>query len=129
LEINFDKGIARVPRFIVALGLLGTAWAGRLGGMPWALAFLAGAIAAWVNFQLIERFVNRLGKLTLQNPAKPPKTQGIRQFIRFAFFILGAFVILRLSGFNVAVAMCGFLVCPAAVLVEIFYELLTYGHS
>jgi len=29
----------------------------------------------------------------------------------------------------VVVALCGLLVCPVAVLVEIFYELLTYGHS
>ena len=50
-------------------------------------------------------------------------------FIRFAFFVLGAFVILRFSGFNIVVALCGFLVCPAAVMLEILYELLTYGHS
>jgi hypothetical protein len=129
LEINFDKGIARVPRFIVVLGLVGTGWAGKIGGFPYAGAFLAGAIAAYCNFWLIERFVNRLGRLAAPDAPKPPKTLGIRMFIRFAFFILGAFVILRLSGFNVPVAMCGFLVCPAAVLIEIFYELLTYGHS
>jgi len=29
----------------------------------------------------------------------------------------------------VVVALCGFLVCPAAVMLEILYELITYGHS
>jgi hypothetical protein len=50
-------------------------------------------------------------------------------FIQFAVFAIGAFVIIRVSGFNVTVALCGFLVCPAAVMIEIFYELLTYEHS
>jgi hypothetical protein len=109
--------------------LIGTGLAGQMGGIRYALAFLGGAAAAYVNFRLIERFVNRLGQLAAAEPAKPRKALGVRMFIRFAFFILGAFVILRLSGFNVAVAMCGFLVCPAAVMLEIFYELLTYGHS
>jgi hypothetical protein len=118
-----------VPRIIAVLGVVGTGLAGQIGGIRYALAFLAGAAAAYVNFLLLERFVNRLGRLVAQEPAKPRKAFGARMFIRFAFFILGAFVILRLSGFNVAVAMCGFLVCPAAVMIEIFYELLTYGHS
>ena len=126
--MDYDRALARVPRWIVALGLIGTAAAGRMGGLRYAAAFLVGAAAAYVNFQLIERAVNKLGRLAM-NESKPPRASGVRMFIRFAFFILGAFVILRLSGFNFVVALCGFLVCPAAVLAEIFYELLTYGHS
>ena len=84
---------------------------------------------AYLNFRLIERFVNRLGSLAAAEPANPPKAPGIRLFLQFALFVLGAFVILRLSGFNVVVALCGFLVCPAAVMLEILYELFTYGHS
>src|SRR5438067_4126138 len=126
MQIDYDKGIARVPRIIVVLGVIGTGVAGQMGGLRFALAFLAGAAAGYFNFFLIERFVNRLGRLAAQEPAKPRKALGVRTFIRFAVFILGAFVILRLSGFNVAVALYGFLVCPAAVMVEIFYELLTY---
>ena len=43
--------------------------------------------------------------------------------------VLGAFVILRISGFSVLAVLCGFLVCPAAVILEIVYELLKYEHS
>jgi hypothetical protein len=50
-------------------------------------------------------------------------------FIQFAVVVLGAFVILKVSGFNLAAAFFGFLVCPAAAIAEIVYELLTYGHS
>jgi hypothetical protein len=129
MELNFDEGIARVFKIIAVLGLLGTGVAGWLGGLAWAVAFPIGAGAAYFNFRLIERAVDRLGKLAGTEPAKPRKWSGIWMFIQFALFVLGAFVILRISGFNVRVAMCGFLVCPAAVMVEIGYELITYEHS
>jgi hypothetical protein len=129
LEADVNRAVERIPRWIAALGLLGTAVAAVMGGISWAAAFLAGAAAAYVNFLLIERAVNRLGRLALAESAKAPKTTGFRMFIRFAFFVLGAFVILRFSGFNIVVALCGFLVCPAAVMLEILYELLIYGHS
>ncbi len=127
--MNIDQAIARVPKWIIALGLLGTGVAGRLGGMPYAGSFLAGAGAALLNFWLIERFVNRLGQAAIAGDPKAAAGRSFRMFIRFLFIGLGAFVILRLTGINVVAALCGFLVCPAAVILEIFYELLTYGHS
>jgi len=133
VEIDFDKGIARIPGLILALGAVGTGVSGWFGGFPYAAAFFAGAGAAYFNFRLLERFVNRLGELAAEaaktTSAKPPKASGVCVFIQFALFVLGAFVILRISGFNVLAALYGFLVCPAAVIVEIFYELITYGHS
>jgi hypothetical protein len=126
---DYDVAIARVPRWIVILGLFGTGIAGRIGGTPYAGSFFVGSIAAWINYKLIERAVNKLGELAKASGPKRPGLTGVRMFIRFAFFVLGAFVILRVSGLNIVVALCGLLVCPAAVLVEIFYELLTYGHS
>jgi hypothetical protein len=129
MAVDFDKGIARIPPLIGVLGLIGSGVAWRMGGIAWASAFLMGAAAAYFNFRLLERFVNRLGKLVAAEPAKPRKAAGAVLFLQFALFVLGAFVILRLSGFNVAAALCGFLVCPAAVMLEILYELFTYGHS
>ena len=127
--MDIDQAIARVPKWIIGLGLLGTGISGRLGGTLFAASFLAGAAAALLNFWLIERFVNRLGETALAGGGKPVGRTSLRMFIRFGFIALGAFVILRFTGIQVVVAMCGFLVCPAAVMLEIFYELLTYGHS
>lgn len=129
MAIDLDKGIARVPVLIAVLGLIGSGVAWSMGGLLYAVSFLAGAVAAYFNFRLLERFVNRIGKLIATEPGKPPKASGVMLFVQFALFVLGAFVILRLSGFNVVVALCGFLVCPAAVMLEILYELFTYGHS
>ena len=121
-SFDFDRAIARVPRWIVVLGLLGTGAAGRFGGFAWAGPFLVGAVASFFNFRLIERFTASLG-------AAPRKSGGWILFIQFTLFVLGAFVILKSSGFNVSAAFFGFLVCPAAALLELVYELLTYGHS
>jgi hypothetical protein len=129
VEIDFDKGIARVPPLIAALGLIGSGVAWRIGGLLYAVSFLAGGVAAYFNFRMIESFVNKLGRLAAAQPGKPPKASGVRMFIQFALCVAGAFVILRLTGFNVVAALCGFLVCPAAVILEILYELVTYGHS
>ena len=129
-EAELDRAIARIPRWIVVLGLLGTGLAGRMGGAPYAGAFLVGAVAAWLNFRLIERAVNRLGRLASAPAAKPAgKGTGAWMFIQFAVVVLGAFVILKVSGFNLAAAFLGFLVCPAAAIAELLYELLIYGHS
>ena len=126
---DYDIAIARVPRWIVILGLIGTGIAGRMGGVLWAISFILGAIAAWINYRLIVRVVDKLGELAQAGGPKRTARTTVAMFIQFAFLVLGAFVILRVSGLNFVVALCGLLVCPAAVMVEIFYELLTYGHS
>jgi hypothetical protein len=124
--LDFDKGIARIPWWIVGLGVAGTGAAAWKGGWPYAGAFFVGAGAAYFNFRLLERVVNRLGQLVAARPGKLPRAPGLRMFIQIALFVVGAFVILHLSGFNVVWAFSGFLVCPAAVILEIVYELLTY---
>lgn len=129
MAADYDVALERVPRWIAVLALLGTGVAGRMGGWLWAGSFFAGSIAAWINYRLLERAVNKLGELAAAPGPKPARKIGLRMFIRFAFFVLGAFVIIGVTGLNMVAALCGLLVCPAAVLVEIFYELLTYGHS
>ncbi len=59
------------------------------------------------------------------------RAAGVRIFVSVRFLVLGslAFVILRFTGFNLTAALLGFLVCPAAALMEMVYELITYGHS
>ena len=127
---DLDAAVARVPLLIALLGLAGSGVAWHFGGLPYAGGFLAGAVAAYVNFRLIERFVKRLMGALAASPAKPPKAAGFRLFLQLALLLAGAFVILRFSGFNIVVALYGFFVCPAAVMLEaISYLLLTYGHS
>jgi uncharacterized membrane protein YuzA (DUF378 family) len=136
MKLDVDRQIARIPRLIVVLGVVGTGIAGLFGGLPYAGAFFIGAGAAYFNFKLVERVVTgltqRVASLATTAPADLPKSHklfGVRLAIQFGLFVLGTFVILRLSGFNVVLALFGFFVCPAAVMLEILYELITYGHS
>jgi len=121
---NLEQAIVRVPLLIAVLGLIGAGVAWHFGGLPYASAFLAGAVAAYLNFRLIERLVNRLLRALAAEPRKPPKAAGFRLFLQLSLFVLAAFVILRFSGINIVVALYGFLVCPAAVMLEAIYYLL-----
>jgi hypothetical protein len=129
MPIDYDKALARIPNWIVVLGVIGTGIAAKYAGFSGAGGFLAGAIAAWLNLRLIERGVNRIINLASAAPGKSRAGSGVVMFVQFAVLATLAFVILRFTGFNLMAAVLGFLVCPAAVILEIVYELLTYGHS
>src|SRR5215475_1536537 len=96
---DFEQAIARIPRWIFGLAILGTfvtlIWKGLTPGTN----FLAGSIAAWINFKLIERMVNRVARLATNAEGVRASRSGKWVFIQFAFLLLGAFAILRFSGF------------------------------
>ena len=129
MELYFEQSIDRIPRWMLGLALLGTVVSLIWWGLATAMGFLAGSAAAWLNFRLIEGAVNRISRLATNQQEKRASGSGKRIFIQFAFLILGAFVILRFSGFSVAAGFCGFLICPTAVILEMIYELFNYGHS
>jgi hypothetical protein len=123
---EFECAIARLPRWLLGLAVAGTGAAGYYGGLPAAGGFLLGALAAYFNFRLIERAVNRITRLDAR---KPRRGTGLWMLIQFTGLVLGAFVIIKYSGFNMTAAFFGFLVCPAAAVLEMVYELLIYDHS
>jgi hypothetical protein len=126
---DYERALARLPNWMVVLGVIGTGLAARYAGLSGAAGFLIGATAAWLNLRLIERGVNRIVRLVAAEPGTVSTGSGVRIFIQFAVFATLAFVILRFTGFNLMAALLGFLVCPAAAVMEIVYELFTYGHS
>jgi hypothetical protein len=126
---EFDRAIARLPSWILSLAAVGTAVAGMWCGIRCAGGFLLGAVAAYFNFRMIERAANRIARLAKEGSAGTGGRTGAALLIQFGMFVLAAFVILRFSGFNMAAAFWGFLVCPAAAILEIIYELFKYGHS
>jgi hypothetical protein len=122
--------VERVPRAIIGLGVIGVAAGAVYRGPGWAAAFLVGVIAAWWNFRFVEWMVTALVRRATAKPASKPKLSGFRVFAQLGLFVAGVFVILHFSGLNLTAAAMGFLVCPAAVMLEsIYYLLITYGHS
>jgi hypothetical protein len=126
---DYDSAISRLPAWILALAVVGAAAAGVWCGIACAGGFLVGALAAYLNFRIIERAANRIARLAKEGSTGTGGRTGLTLLIQFGIFVLGAFVILRFSSFNMAAAFCGFLVCPAAAILEIVYELFKYGHS
>lgn len=120
---QFEAAIARLPRWLLALAIIGTIIAGSFKGLTAAGGFLVGAIAAWFNLRLVERAVDRLARDAVKDPAKKRRA-GV--LLKFAGLLLGAFVIIRYSGFSMGAALLGFFVCPAAVVLEMIYELVNY---
>jgi hypothetical protein len=126
---DYERALSRLPNWMILLAVVGTAIAARRSGLSGAAGFLLGAVAAWLNLRLIERGVNRIVRLTAAEPGIVRGGSGVRIFLQFAIFATLAFVILRFTGFNLMAAMLGFMVCPGAAVIEIVYELITYGHS
>jgi hypothetical protein len=120
---KFEAAIARLPRWLLGLAVVGTIIAASVRGLSAAGGFLIGALAAWFNLRLVERTVDRIARDAAGNPGKKRRA-GV--LLKFGALLLGAFVIIRYSGFSMAAALTGFFVCPAAVIVEIVYELMNY---
>ena len=123
----FDKAIIRIPRWILGLALAGTVFAGFRYGLSAAGGFLTGALAASLNFWLIERAASRITRLAQHCGEKSGGGTGTWIFIQFTGLILGALAIIMVSGFSRSAAFCGLLAAPAAVILEVVYELVTPG--
>lgn len=120
---DFDRAIARIPLWIAAVSVAGALGLFFRFGVRSSGGFVLGAIGAMVNFWIIERAVSRLAATGRAGGTTP------KVFITFMALLLGVFAILFFSGFSLVAALCGFLVCPAAVLLELAYELITYEHT
>ena len=66
MPFDFDRAIARVPKWMLAVAAIGVAVAARMGGSAYAGPFLVGAAASYFNFRLIEKAVNKLGDAAKQ---------------------------------------------------------------
>ena len=127
-QVDYERALARLPKWMLVLGIIGTGVAARRVGISGAAGFLLGAGAAWFNLKLLERAVDGMLRKMAAEPGKVGTASGVRIFVQFVVFATIAFVILRFTGFNLMAALLGFLVCPVAVLAEIVYELFSVNH-
>lgn len=120
-EQEFYHQVARrITRLIMILGAAGAAVLCAVKGLKIGLGFLIGSAVSYLSFWRWQQVVGSLGP--------QPKTRSSWVLvIRVLVLGAGAYVIIKLLGFNLAAALAGLLVSAAAVILEIIYELIYAG--
>src|SRR5215467_401472 len=116
----YERAIRRIRRLILVLGLCGTAFVIIRFNVPTGIAFSIGAAASYLSFWNWQHIAAAL------SADKKPSSRFFS--LRLIAFIVLAYVIMKLLGLSVAAAVAGTLVCAAAILLEIIYEL-TYART
>ena len=119
----FDRALKRLRLLMLALTAAGTLAALLWRGWPWALGFLAGAVASLVNFHWLHQLAGSIG------PGGRKRGKRLLVFLSARYFLLGVcgYVIVAVFGLNLAAVLAGLLVAVAAVILEILYELIYAG--
>ena len=120
-----DRALARIDRLAAFLTIAGLIAAAIRGGWSWAVGFLLGAAASWINFRWLRQMVNALGQAAT---GRPPKAR-VAVFLGLRYILLAAagYVILNYSKLSVAAGLIGLFMPAAAVILEILYELIYAG--
>ncbi|MCS7315431.1 MAG: ATP synthase subunit I [Bryobacterales bacterium] len=120
---RIEQALGRIRRLMAALAIAGTAVAFLVGGLRWGAGFLAGALAAMVNFRWIEQIAAGLG------PGRGGRRMRWAVLFGMRYVLLGgvAYAIVKLFGISGLAILAGLLVAAAAVLAEMLYELLHAG--
>lgn len=115
----YERAITRVYRWMYYAGVAGTGAAVFWRGWQGAVAFAAGAVAAYFNFTWLHEAVEAMG------PAARPTRKRVFVFLGLRYILLGAgaYVIVMVFGMNAIPALVGLFVPMAAVIIEIIYEL------
>lgn len=116
-QVHFERALARMVRSMAAIALAGTALMFAWRGWPWGLGFAAGALVSWLSFRWLKQIVDALGGL------RPKKRTAILAGLRYLLVGLGGYVILKSSVMSLPAALIGLFTAPAAVLIEIVFEL------
>ena len=121
----YRAAMGRLLVLVPVTGAAAAAWALAAYGWRNATGVALGAIAGFLNFQLLVKVVNSLGP------------GGKRPARRTGFLLLGAlavlggagFAIVKLFGIHSGALFAGLLTPLAAVLASIIYELILYART
>jgi hypothetical protein len=119
----FERAQARIAKAMFAIsagGVLG-AWAWH--GWTWGVGFALGAFASWLNYRSLQQVVDALGR---RRPTR--KRVAVMAGLRYLLLGGGAYAILHYSPVSVGAALTGLFVAVAAVIVEMFIQLV-YARS
>jgi hypothetical protein len=123
-EDDFYAGAsARIPKFMVALGLLLTAAAWWKFGQASALGFFCGSIIAFLNFHWLKTGVTGLAD-RVTNSGKPQSGKGIiaRFLLRYVLLGVAAYGILTSFPASLRGLLAGLFLPVGAIACEAAYE-------
>jgi len=122
-QAHYETALRRIMRGMVALGAAGCLVFLILRGWRWAVAYLLGAAASYLNFRWLKRVADGLGgALTARLSPKFAILIGLRYLLLGA----GAYVIVNFTSLGLPAALIGLFVPAAAIMQEIIFELI-YG--
>jgi hypothetical protein len=117
----FDSALRRIQRGTIALAGAGCLVCLVWRGWKWAVAYLLGAAASYLNFRWLKRVVDALGGALT---ARPSPKFAILIGLRYALLGAGGYVIVNFTSLSLPAALTGLFVPVAAVIGEIIFELL-----
>jgi hypothetical protein len=116
----YDSALRRMSRWALALAAAGCLALMLWKGWRWAVAYLLGATASYLNFHWLKRVVDALGG-TAQ--ARPSPRFAILIGLRYLLLGAGAYAIVTFTSLSLPAALTGLFVPVAAVMLEIVFEL------
>jgi hypothetical protein len=124
-QLFIGRALGRIQLLIAFLSGAGALAARVYGGWRWALGYMLGTAAGYLNFRWLKKLVDSLGEAAGGNP---PRAR-VAVFLGLRYLLLGAggYVILNFSALSLAAAALGLFVPVAAVILEILFELIYAG--
>ena len=122
-----ERAVARIQRWTIALAIGGSAAGTIAFGWQWGLAFLLGAVASWLNFRWLKRFVDALSQVAAAAKSPPRKRVAVIFGLRYLILAAGAYAIVKYSELSLTAALAGLFVAVAAAIAEILFELVYAG--
>ncbi len=114
----YDRALKRIDHTALVLSVLLVAGAWVRRGWRDAAGCAAGALLSWLNFKLWKKLADSIG------PSGRPPARAAALGMRYLALGGVVFVIIKFFEVSVVAVLAGLLVSVAAVIVEIFYELI-----
>jgi hypothetical protein len=116
----FDNALRRITRGTMLLAVAGCLFCLLWRGWKWALPYLLGAAASYLNFRWLKRVVDALGGAL---SARPSPKYAVLIGLRYLLLGAGVYAIVSFTSLSLPAALTGLLVPVAAVIGEIIFEL------
>ena len=117
----------RIECLTLAVGVAGALYAGWRWSWGYALGFAVGATLAWINYRWLKQGLHVLAELASAQPdpekVRIPTRVYVKFFARYGLIVAVIYVTFSRSSFPAVAVLSGLFALVAAVILEIFYEL------